>query len=458
MSATSGLGNSKFKGELPTELMEQIVSRENMTVANKRVKSNKGSSGVDGMTVEEMKDYLDANWSKLKASLLTDKYQPQQVRVKMIQKAGGGELMLGIPTVVDRLIQQGIHQILSPYYETEFSERSYGFRPKRSVHDALRQARTAIRTGRRWVVDMDLSRFFDEVNHQRLLSKLSKRVKDRRVIHLTERYLRVGMMINGLEQIRSKGTPQGSPLSPLLSNIVLTELDNKLEKRGHYFVRYADDFQIYTKTKRSAERVMESLTEFIERRLKLKVNKEQSQIDRPWKRKYLGYSFTSEKMVRLKPAKESIKRFKNKVKAKMRMGKGRNLGDFVKENLNPLIRGWMNYFSLSETKGFTHDLDSWIRRHLRKIKWRQMKRNWTRRTALIARGLSEEKAVTPAFNQRGAWWNSEASHMNLAYPKTYFEQLGLASLHLMHTRYHLRIISKNRPVRNRTQGGVSGQK
>ena len=444
MSATNGLGDNKIKGELPTELMEQIVSRENMTKAYNRVKSNKGSSGVDGKTVEELQGYLKANWLELKETLLGDTYQPQQVRVVMIPKPGGGERMLGIPTVIDRMIQQGIHQVLSPYYETEFSDWSYGFRPKRSAHDALRQAQKHINTGRRYVLDMDLSKFFDEVNHQRLLSKLSKRVKDRRVIHLIERYLRAGMMIDGIEEQRSKGTPQGSPLSPLLSNIVLDELDKELEKRGHYYVRYADDFQIYVKTKRSAERVMESLTAFIEKQLKLQVNKEKSRIDRPWNRNFLGYSFTTHKAIKLKPAKESIKRFKNKVKHLMRMGKGRNLGSFVEGNLNPLLNGWMNYFSLSETKGFTKDLDSWIRHHLRKIRWCQMKRNWKRRSDLIARGLREEHAVRSSFNQRGPWWNSGASHMNLAYPKSYFENIDLVSLQEKHARYHLFINSKNR--------------
>ncbi len=445
MRATNGPGNNKAKSELPTELMEQIVSRGNMIEAYMRVYNNRGSGGIDGMTVEELKPHLDKHWSGIKASLLTDSYYPQRVRMVEIPKPGGGVRMLGIPTVVDRMIQQGIHQVLSPYYDAEFSEWSYGFRVGRSAHQALRTARDHINTGRRWVVDMDLAKFFDEVNHQRLLSKLSNRIGDRRVIHLIERYLRSGMMVNGMEQIRKKGTPQGSPLSPLLSNIVLDELDKELEKRGHYFVRYADDFQIYVKTKRSGERVMESLKGFIEQKLKLIVNEEKSTLDRPWNRKLLGYSFTSNNPVKFKVAKSSIKRFKNKVKVRMRMGRGRNLESFVKENLNPLLTGWMSYFSLSEVRGFTKELDSWIRRHLRKIKWHQMKRNWTRRSALISRGLSEERAVMSSFNQRGAWWNSGASHMNAAYPKHYFDTVGLASLQLLHSRFHpLPNYSKNR--------------
>ena len=445
MSATNGPGNNKDKSELPTELMEQIVSRENMTAAYVRVLSNRGSCGIDGMTVEELKEHLKANWSKLKGSLLEGRYNPSPVRVVMIPKPGGGERMLGIPTVTDRMLQQAIHQVLSPYYEATFSDWSYGFRVGRSAHQALRKARAHMRKGRRWIVDMDLSKFFDEVNHQKLLSKLSKRIKDRRVIHLIDRYLRSGLMINGIEQARIKGTPQGSPLSPLLSNIVLDELDKELEKRGHYFVRYADDFQIYVKTHRSAERVMKSLSDFIEKKLKLKVNKAKSRIDRPWKRKFLGYSFTNHKEIKLKPAKESIKRFKNKVKVRMRKGKGRNVEQYVKEDLNPLLIGWMSYFSLSEVRGFTEELDSWIKRHLRKILWRQMKRNWKRRTTLIARGLSEERAVMSTFNQRGPWWNSGASHMNMAFPNRYFEKLDLASLQQWHIQYRLLFTnSKNR--------------
>ncbi len=437
MSAANRTGGNKNKGHERTELMEQIVSRENMIRAYERVVRNKGAAGVDGLSVSELKDHLKANWLNIKENLLKDEYHPQKVKKVSIPKPKGGERILGIPAVTDRLIQQAIHQILSPIYDPGFSENSYGFRPDRSARQAVKAARDHIRSGKRWVVDMDLSKFFDEVNHERLLAKLRNRISDRRVIHLIDRYLRTGMMADGVEEMRTKGTPQGSPLSPLLSNIVLDELDKELEKRGHAFVRYADDFQIYVGTQRSAERVQASLTAFIEKKLRLKVNQEKSAIARPWKRSFLGYGFTVHRDTKLKVSKESLKRFKEKVKEKMRSGKGRNLTKFIAEDLNPLLRGWMIYFSGSEVKGFTKDLDGWIRRHLRKLKWRQMKRNWTRKQQLMKRGLPEETAVQSAFNQRGAWWNAGARHMNFAYPGRYFDKLDLVRLQTVHSRHHL---------------------
>lgn len=437
MSAANRTGDSKNKGHERTELMEEIVSRENMIRAYERVVRNKGAAGVDGLSVAELKDHLNTNWTSIRESLLKDEYQPQKVKKVTIPKPKGGERILGIPTVTDRLIQQAIHQVLSPIYDPGFSENSYGFRPGRSAKQAVKAACGHIGSGKRWVVDMDLSKFFDEVNHERLLAKLRKQISDRRVIHLIDRYLRAGMMVDGVQEMRIKGTPQGSPLSPLLSNIVLDELDKELEKRGHAFVRYADDFQIYVKTERSAERVQASLTAFIEKKLRLKINKEKSAIARPWKRGFLGYGFTSHKDTKLKVSKESLKRFKEKVKEKMRKGKGRNLKKFIADDLNPLLRGWMIYFSGSEVKGFTKELDGWIRRHLRKIKWRQMKRNWTRKHNLMKRGLPEETAVRSAFNQRGAWWNAGARHMNFAYPGSYFDTLALVRLQSVHSQYHL---------------------
>lgn len=445
MSAANQPGNESGNcHEALANLMEQVVRKENMSRAYYQVLGNKGSAGVDGLGVYEMKSYLEVHWERIKVALLTDNYYPQSVRKVEIPKPKGGKRLLGIPTVIDRLIQQALHQVLSPIYDPTFSNWSYGFRPERSAHQALCQAQDHINTSRRWVVDLDLSKFFDEVNHDRLLSKLRVRIGDRRVIHLIDRYLKSGMLYQGKEETRDKGTPQGSPLSPLLSNIVLDELDKELEKRGHRFVRYADDFQIYVGSKQSAERVMESVSHFIERRLKLRVNKEKSAIDRPWRRTLLGYSFTNNKVVKLKVSTESLARFRSKLKDKFRRGRGRNLFKYIHEDLNPLLNGWINYFKLSEVKGFSDELDGWIRRHLRKIKWQQWKRNWTRRTNLMALGLTEERAVISSFNQRGPWWNSGASHMNKAYPKYVFDQMGLVSLFDSWQRHHPLINSVNR--------------
>lgn len=437
MSATNQPRKTGCNNQENDGLMEQIVSQKNMTKAYKRVVGNKGSAGIDGMEVEDLKPYLNEHWSAIKIALQRIEYYPEKVLQVEIPKRSGGVRLLGIPTVLDRLIQQAIHQILEPIFDPNFSSDSYGFRPKRSARQAVKKAKCYIGCGKRWIVNVDLSKFFDEVDHDRLLSKLRIKIKDRRVIHLIERYLRVGMMNAGIEERRIKGTPQGSPLSPLLSNIVLDELDKELEERNHLFVRYADDFQIYVGSKQAAQRVMKSLEDFIENTLKLKVNKKKSTIDRPWTTNFLGYSFTMNKPSKLKVSKESIQRFKLKIKELLGKGKGRNLGRFIKESLNPVIRGWMVYFSASDVKGFTKDLDKWIRRHIRKVIWQQLKRNWTRLKALIKRGLSEERAVQSTFNQRGPWWNAGASHMNKAYPNSYFELIGLLSLRQIHTKFYL---------------------
>jgi len=410
------------------QLMELVVHPTNMGRAYRQVVGNKGSAGIDGMAVEDLLGHLRTDWEQIKSALLSDTYYPQGVRSVDIPKPNGGTRQLGIPTVMDRLIQQALYQVLNPLYDPTFTDNSYGFRPGRNAQQAVKQSRDYIRQGKRWVVDVDLSKFFDEVHHGRLLSKLRKRIEDRRVIHLIDRYLRSGMMRHGVEEKRSKGTPQGSPLSPLLSNIVLDELDKELGKRGLSYVRYADDFQIYVKTKRSAERVQASTKRFIEEQLRLRVNEEKSAIGRPWERDFLGYSFTSNKESRLKPSKASIKRLRQKIKQKLRQGKGRNLYLFIRYDLNPILRGWINYFNQSQTKGFAQELDSWIRRHLRKIKWRQWKRPWTRMQELMRQGISEQRAAQSAFNQRGPWWNAGASHMNLALPSLYFAKLGLVSL------------------------------
>jgi len=410
------------------ELIEAVVERENMLAALRRVEANKGSAGVDNMTVASLRPYVRKHWSHIKEELLAGRYLPRPVRRVNIPKPGGhGMRQLGIPTVVDRLIQQALHQVMLPIFDPDFSESSYGFRPGRSAHQAVLQARAYVSSGRRWVVDLDLEKFFDLVNHDVLMSRVARKVKDKRILGLIRRYLQAGVMAGGLVSQRREGTPQGGPLSPLLSNILLDDLDKELERRGHAFCRYADDCHIYVRSKRAGERVLASVTQFLAKRLKLKVNQSKSAVDRPWKRKFLGYSMTFHKQPRLKVAPASVKRFKCKLKALFRAGRGRNLARFIGE-LTPVLRGWVSYFRLAKVKGVFGELDGWIRRKLRCILWRQWKRTWTRARNLMRRGLGEVRAWSSATNGRGPWWNSGASHMNAAYPKRYFDKLGLVSL------------------------------
>jgi RNA-directed DNA polymerase len=410
-------------------LMESVVERENMVRALKQVQANKGAPGVDDMTVESLNAYLKEHWPRIKAELLNGRYSPQPVRRVEIPKPGGkGMRQLGIPTVVDRLIQQAIHQVLSPIFEKGFSEHSYGFRPSRSAHQAVERARRYVTEGRRWVVDVDLEKFFDRVNHDILMARVARKVKDKRVLLLIRRYLQSGVMVGGLVEQRVEGTPQGGPLSPLLSNILLDDLDKELERRGHAFCRYADDCNIYVKSKAAGERVMASMSRYLDERLKLTVNQAKSAVDRPWKRKFLGYSMTWHKTPKLKVAPESVKRLKGKLRALVGKGEGQNLGRLIQEALSPVLRGWFQYFRLSEVKGLFEALDGWIRRKLRCLLWRQSKRVWRRARLLMSRGLLEERAWQSATNGRGPWWNSGASHMNEAFPKSYFDRLGLVSL------------------------------
>jgi RNA-directed DNA polymerase len=381
------------------------------------------------MTVEELRPYLRENWPRIKEELLAGGYQPQPVRKVEIPKPGDkGMRMLGIPTVIDRLIQQAIHQVLSPIFDANFSESSYGFRAGRSAQQAVVKAREYVSEGRRWVVDMDLEKFFDRVNHDVLMSRLTRRIKDKRVLRLIRRYLQAGMMSDGITTVRKEGTPQGGPLSPLLSNILLDELDKELERRGHKFCRYADDCNIYVQSRSAGERVMESVTRFLERRLRLKVNAEKSAVARPWERKFLGYSMTWHRQPRLKVAASSVWRLKDKLREIFRRGRGRNLGRLIERELTPLLRGWMNYFRLAQVKGIFEELDGWIRRKLRCVIWRQWKRTRARAKGLIKRGLDEIRAWKSATNGRGPWWNAGASHMNAAFPQSYFDQCGLLSL------------------------------
>jgi RNA-directed DNA polymerase len=408
--------------------MEEVLTRENMSRALKRVKENKGVAGVDEMTVDDLEPYLKQEWPRIRKELLEGRYMPKAVLRVKIPKADEGERPLGIPTVVDRLIQQAIHQVISPIFEKGFSESSYGYRPGKSAQQAVERARQYVAQGRRWVVDIDLENFFDSVNHDILMDRVERKVKDERITKLIRRYLQAGIMENGLTTASIQGTPQGGPLSPLLSNILLDDLDKELERRGSAFCRYADDCNIYVHSQRAGERVKASVTKFLRETLKLKVNEKKSAVARPWKRKFLGYTVTMDKATRLRASERSIKRFKDKLRDIFRGGRGCSMGRFIKEKLNPLIRGWKNYFQLSRVKRIFEELDGWIRRRLRCVLWRQMKQSWTRAKRLMKRGLNKKRAWMSATNGRGPWWNAGASHMNEAYPVKYFQGLGLVTL------------------------------
>ena len=408
-------------------LMEAVVERGNLTAAYRRVVGNKGSAGVDGMGVEALRAYLSEHWERMELEWLGDRYKPQAVRAVEIGKPDGGVRRLGIPTVLDRLIGQAVYQVLEPIFDPGFSESSYGFRRGRSAQQAVEQARRYVAEGYRWVVDIDLEKFFDRVNHDILMSRIARRVRDKRVLRLLRRYLQAGIMIDGVVAVRQEGTPQGSPLSPLLSNIMLDDLDKELERRGHRFCRYADDGNIYVKSRRAGERVMASISRYLERKLRLKVNPRKSAVDRPWKLKFLGYTVTSEKRPRLKVAEQSVRRLREALRVIFRRGRGRSMSVIIEE-LNQKLRGWVNYFRLAEVKNIFEELDGWIRRKLRCIIWRQWKRVYTRARNLMQRGLNEARAWQSAANQRGPWWNSGASHLHEAFKKSYFDKAGLVSL------------------------------
>ena len=414
------------KDRIPVTL-EQVLSRENMWRAYERVVNNGGAPGVDGMTVEALKPFLQLRWQAIRKELLDGTYRPSPVRKVEIPKPDGGVRTLGIPTVVDRLIQQALYQALQGWYDPTFSDSSFGFRLGRGAHDALERAREHVAAGYRWVVDMDLEKFFDRVNHDILMSRLARRIEDKRILRLIRRYLQAGMMEEGLVSARSEGTPQGGPLSPLLSNILLDELDKELERRGHRFVRYADDCNIYVRSRRGGERVLASTERFLKDRLRLQVNRDKSAVDRPWNRKFLGYTFTTHYQPKLKVAAQSVMRFKSRLRELFRIGRGRSLARLIEE-LRPKLIGWVSYFRKSEVRVAFEELDQWIRRKLRAILWRQWKRPWTRARELERRGLAHDRAWISATCGRGPWWNAGASHMNQAVPARYLSQLGLPSL------------------------------
>ena len=417
--------------EVEVRLMEKVISRANMMTAYRRVMANKGAAGIDRMTVAQLQPHLKEHWPTIREELLEGRYRPQSVRGVEIPKPGGGMRQLGIPTVVDRLIQQAMHQVLMPLFDPDFSEASYGFRPRRSAHDAVLAARAHVAEGRRFVVDLDLEKFFDRVNHDVLMARVGRRVGDRRVLRLIRGYLQAGLMTGGITTARSEGTPQGGPLSPLLSNILLDDLDKELERRGHAFCRYADDCNIYVRTRRAGERVMASITRFLTERLRLRVNADKSAVDRPWARTFLGYTMTAHKQPRLRVAVKSVKRLRSKLRMTLRQGRGRTLASTV-ETLTPILRGWLQYFRLAQVKGVFEEVDGWIRRKLRCVLWRQWNGPRTRLKRLVQRGLDPERAWRSASNGHGPWWNAGASHMNDAYRAAFFTQLGLPSLIGLH--------------------------
>jgi RNA-directed DNA polymerase len=408
-------------------LLEKVVHRENLLEAHRRVVNNGGAPGVDGMTVHELMPYCRANWVRIREELLNGTYVPQPVRRVEIPKPGGnGTRTLGIPSVMDRLIQQALHQVLTPIFDPTFSEASFGFRPGRGAHQAIIRAREHMVAGHRWVVDIDLESFFDRVNHDILMARLARRVKDKRILLLVRRYLQAGMMEGGVVSPRVEGTPQGGPLSPLLSNILLDEMDKELERRGHRFCRYADDANVYVRSQTAGTRVMKSLTRFLEQGLHLRVNRSKSAVARPWKRKFLGYTVTANRTPRLKVAPESVRRLKSKLRPFFRRGRGCSLWDTFRR-LKPVIRGWMGYYCLADVKGTFELLDEWLRHRCRAVLWRHWKRPKTRYRELCRRGLDPERARKSAGNGRGPWWNACASHMHAAVKTRQLRALGLLS-------------------------------
>jgi RNA-directed DNA polymerase len=421
--------------QIPGIRMEEVATDENLRRAHQRVRRNGGAPGPDGMSVEDLDAYVEQNLDTLRAELREGKYRPRPVRGVTIPKPGGGERLLGIPDVLDRLVQQALLQALTPTFDPGFSEASWGFRPGRSQHGALRQAMGHIRGGHDQVVNIDLARFFDTVQHDILMARVGRKVRDKRILKLIGRFLRAGMMLGGVVSPRAQGTPQGGPLSPLLSNVLLDELDKELEERGHLFVRYADDFLIFKRTERAAWRTKTSVTRFLEKRLRLRVNEEKSSVERPATLVYLGYTFTARSgRYELRAAPKSVKRLKERLRPELtRLGRGRSIERTV-EQLNPILRGWANYYRRAPDGWIFQRLDTWIRRHLRCLTWRQWGRSFkTRRKRLIARGVREARATKMAATRKGPWRASRTPQLHIALPNRYFhEDLGLVSLQNEH--------------------------
>jgi RNA-directed DNA polymerase len=408
-------------------LMEEIVERENLKEALRRVKANKGSPGVDGMTVDQLDDYLKQHWPTIREQLLSGTYKPKPVKRVEIPKPDGGVRKLGIPSVLCRFVQQAVMQVLQRQWDPTFSDHSYGFRPGRSAHQAIAQAQRFIAEGYGWVIDLDLEKFFDRVNHDKLMAQIAKRVEDKRLLKLIRAFLNAGVMENGLISPSVEGTPQGGPLSPLLSNLVLDTLDRELERRGHRYVRYADDCNIYVRSERAGQRVMKSVTRFITEQLKLKVNEDKSGVARPQERKFLGFSFTHGPVVKRAIAPKALVRFKDRIRAITRQAKGVSIESTV-EQLARYMVGWRGYFGFCETPEVLIYLTRWVRLRLRCALWRQWKTPRRRRATLVQLGVRLQLAANTAGSGRGPWYLAGSKALSVGLSNAYFRSLGLPSL------------------------------
>jgi RNA-directed DNA polymerase len=432
MAAVEGTEPSvvKRKSQRPTQtdsLMEEVCRRDNLWKALKRVQANKGAPGVDGMTVRKLPKYLKRHWPRIRDQLLTGTYRPQPVKRVEIPKPDGGVRKLGIPTALDRFIQQAVQQVLGARWDRTFSEHSYGFRPGRSAHQAVARAQAYIAEGYGFTVDIDLEKFVDRVNHDVLMGRIAHRVEDRRMLRLIRAFLNAGVMENGLVGSSEEGTPQGGPLSPLLSNLLLDDLDQELERRGLRFARYADDCNIYVRSRRAGERVMQSVTRFLTDKLKLKVNESKSGVDRPARRKFLGFSFTSGKQPKRRIASKTLLRFKKRIRELTKRNRGVSLEQMV-EQLRRYLIGWRGYFGFCQTPSVLCSLDSWIRRRLRCFQWKLWKRGTTRFAELRKRGVGKDLAAQTAGSSCGLWHISRSPALSIALPGAYFDSLGLPKL------------------------------